>query len=56
MSWLFKYHEWKEFAIDILCSFERCHSVLTIDSRKITGLIYCSGTCAKLDGLTEAKK
>ena len=50
------FHEWKEWAIDLLCSNEKCKRELTIDSRKVTNLIYCSKKCARLDGLTEAKK
>lgn len=49
------YHEWRGWAIDILCSNEYCKREITIDGRKITNLIYCSRKCAKLDGLTEKK-
>ena len=40
------YIKWKEFAIDLLCSNENCKSELIIDSRKVTGLIFCSGKCS----------
>ena len=48
--------EWKEFAIDVLCSNELCKSEFKIDGRMITDLIYCSARCAKRDGLTEKKE
>lgn len=52
---LFTYNLWKEFAIDIFCSNERCKNKIVIDSREINNLIYCSKRCAIKDGLTEKK-
>lgn len=45
MTGLLTYHKWKEFAIDIFCSNIYCKNVITIDSRKITGIVYCSQKC-----------
>lgn len=49
MSGLFTHHKWKEFAIEIFCSNEKCKNIIVIDSRKVTGLIYCGPDCVFLD-------
>lgn len=55
MMGIFSFNEWKEFAIELLCSNERCKSEIVIDSRKVDNLIYCSRRCAKEDGLKEIR-
>ncbi len=44
---LFTYHKWKDFAIEICCSNEKCKSILVIDSRKINGIVFCSQKCGE---------
>ena len=38
-------HEWKGFARLIYCSNIYCKNRIIIDSRKITGIVYCSQKC-----------
>lgn len=52
---LLSYNKWKEHAIEVLCSNEKCKSEVMIDKRMVTDLIYCSKRCAKEDGRRKDK-
>ncbi len=45
MMKLLTYYKWKDFAIEIYCSNIYCKNVITIDSREITGIVYCTQKC-----------
>ena len=45
MTGLLTFSEWADYAIEVLCSNEKCNRAVIIDSRQISGLIYCSRKC-----------
>ena len=47
MMGLFTYHKWKDFAIEICCSNEKCKNIIVVDRRMITGLLYCNKKCVE---------